>query len=266
MTRAAIDDGSTTFERVRVDWTPTPLETRLRFGLVALATDHTSETELQGMLPAAADLFVTRVRYSGHCDLDSLRAMADELAAATALLLPGSPLDAVAYGCTSGTAAIGYERVAEAVHSQRPGVTVTTPLSAARAAFRALGVGRIAVLTPYVDEVNEMIVDHLEMEGTRVLRLATFALDTDAQMWSVPPEAIERAVLDMDLSGVEAVFVSCTALRSSLAIAPLERALGLPVVVSNQAMLWEMLQAGGHDRPVEGFGRLLAGPLPRAGT
>lgn len=266
MSGAATDERRTIFGRVRVQWRPTPIEARLRFGLIALATDHTSETELHAMLPAAsADLFVTRVHYSGHCDVASLRAMGDELAAASALLLPGSSLQAIAYGCTSGTAAIGYERVAEAIRSQRPGVAVTTPLSAATAAFRALGTRRIAVVTPYVDAVNEMIVEALELGGIHVARLATFELDTDAEMWSVPPEAIERAVLDMDRSGAEAVFVSCTALRSSLAIAPLERTLGLPVVVSNQAMLWEMLQAGGHDRPIAGFGRLLERPLPWPG-
>jgi maleate isomerase len=261
MKGAARKEGTTAFDRVRVPWTPTPIETRLRFGLIALATDHTSETELQAMLPASdADLLVTRVRYSGHCDLASLRAMADELAAASALLLPGSSLQAIAWGCTSGTAAIGYGRVAEAIRSQHPDVPVTTPLSAATAAFHALGVGRVAVVTPYVHEVNEMIVDALELGGIRVPRLATFELETDAEMWSVPPEAVERAVLDMDRSGTDAVFVSCTALRSSLAIAPLERRLGVPVVASNQAMLWHMLQAGGHVRAVRGFGRLLEEP------
>ena len=154
------------------------------------------------------------------------------------------------------------DEVAALIESELPDAeaTVTTPLSAARAAFRALGIRRVAVLTPYSNEVNRMIVDQLEGGGTGVLRLATFDLRTDAEMWAVPPGAIEAAAADMDLEGADAVFVSCTALRSALAIAPLERRLGIPVVTSNQAMLWEMLRSAGDDRPIEGFGRLLARP------
>lgn len=260
MSDAAVRASGTILERVGVDWTPTPLNARLRLGLVALATDHASETELHRMLPGDdVDLLVTRVHHSGQCDLASLRAMENELASAADLLLPGTSLDAIAYGCTSGGAAIGPERVAETIRARRPEVAVTTPLAAAQAAFAELGVERVAVLTPYVDEVNEIIVGHLEQGGTRVSRLATFGLETDQQMSSVPPEAIERAVLAMDPRDADAVFISCTALRSAQVIAPLEGRLGLPVIASNQAMLHAMLRAGGCDRRIPGFGRLLAG-------
>jgi maleate isomerase len=258
ISQSAIDHGPRVFGRVGIDWTPDPLEARLRFGLVALATDLCSETELHRILPVdSADLFVSRVHHTGACDVASLRAMAAELESATGRLVPGTPLDAVAYGCTSGAVAIGADRVAEAIHSQRPGVTVATPLPAALAAFATLDIRRVAVLTPYIGEVNEMIVDQLERDGIDVARLATFNLNTDEEFTAIPPEAIERAVMAMDLHDVDAVFVSCTALRSALAIEPLERALGLPVITSNQAMLWRMMVGSGYDRPVRGFGRLL---------
>jgi maleate cis-trans isomerase len=53
-------------------------------------------------------------------------------------------------------------------------------------------------------------------------------------------------------------------MRSVSTIAPLERQLGLPVISSNQAMLWEMLQASGYDRPLPGYGRLLAEPVQQS--
>ncbi len=247
------------FRRVAIDWQPEPVSARLRFGLVALATDHVSESELHRMMPPEeVDLFATRTRHDGQCDIGSLRAMADGLAASCDLLLPGTPLDAIAYGCTSGTVAIGFDRVAATIRSQRPGVAVTTPISGAEAALRALGVQRIAMLTPYVDEVNALVADYLEGRGLEVTTLASFGLDTDIQMSTVPTEAIERAVLDMDSTGAEGVFICCTALRSVSTIAPLEQRLGLPVISSNQAMLWEMLRASGYSRPIQGYGRLMA--------
>lgn len=259
MSNPSLADTPTRFGRVSIDWQPEPLAARLRFGLVALATDHVSESELHRMLPPDdVDLFATRTRHDGQCDVGSLRAMGDGLAAACELLLPGTPLDAVAYGCTSGTVAIGFDRVAATIRSQRPGVAVTTPITGAEAAFRALDVQRIAVLTPYADEVNAIVADYLEGKGFAVTTLRSFGLDTDIEMSTVPPEAIERAALDLDTADAEAVFICCTALRSVSTIAPLEDRLGLPVVSSNQAMLWEMLRASGHTQPVPGYGRLLS--------
>jgi maleate cis-trans isomerase len=57
------------------------------------------------------------------------------------------------------------------------------------------------------------------------------------------------------------VFISCTAIRSAGVIAALEAELGLPVLTSNQAMVWHALRGvlGLPDR-VAGFGRLLDAP------
>ena len=244
------------FEDVQVTWEPRP--DPLRFGLIALSTDHASESELRRILPGdEAELFTTRIRYSGHCEPEALRAMGDELAAAAALLLPGTTLDAIAYGCTSGTVAIGIDRVCAAIRSERPGVTVITPMTAAIDAFAALDAGRIAVLTPYTHDVNDMIAGYLDTHGHTVTRLAGFGLDDDAQMWAIPDAAIEAAAADLDLTGADALFISCTALRAVGTIERLEQRLGVPVVTSNQAMAWNMLRSAGYGRAQPGYGRLL---------
>ena len=261
MSNPLLADTTARFGCVTIDWEPEPVAQRLRFGLVALATDHVSESELHRMMPADdVDLFATRVRHDGQCDVSSLRAMGDQLASACELLLPGTPLDAIAYGCTSGTVAIGFERVEAMIREHRPGIAVTTPITAAEAAFHALDVQRIAVLTPYVDEVSALVADYLERNGSTVSALASFGLETDIQMSTVPPDAIERAALNLDVTGAEAVFICCTALRSVSAIESVERRLGVPVISSNQAMLWEMLRASGYRQPVPGYGRLLTDP------
>jgi maleate isomerase len=55
----------------------------------------------------------------------------------------------------------------------------------------------------------------------------------------------------------DALFISCTALRTAPIVARLEAALGLPVVTSNQALTWNMLRTGGHPGKCDGFGSLL---------
>ena len=51
--------------------------------------------------------------------------------------------------------------------------------------------------------------------------------------------------------------MSCTALRAAEAVEEIERALGKPVVTSNQAMFWQALRTAGCDLAVPGYGRLL---------
>ena len=81
----------------------------------------------------------------------------------------------------------------------------------------------------------------------------------DPQIVRIPPSAIYDAGLELGSHPeVEALFISCTGLRVSSIIAPLEEALGKPVVTSNQALAWQCLRLAGCDDAVEGFGRLMS--------
>ena len=148
--------------------------------------------------------------------------------------------------------------MARAIDAAKPGVPFTTPITAAVAAFRHLGARRIAVLTPYVDEVNEAIRGFLVAAGLDVVEFGSFHLRTEQEIARVPPEAIVAAGRSITGPGAEALFISCTGLQGHAAIAALEAATGRPVVTSNQAQVWEALSLIGYARPLHGYGRLLA--------
>lgn len=243
---------------VRVDYTPDPWPgERVRIGLIALGVDHAVESELWRMLPRGhAELYVSRVTVANPCTVENLRGILPDLTRATSLILPGTPLDVVAFACTSGTVVMGVDEVAARIREARPGIAVTTPISAAMAAFERLGVSSVAMLTPYIDEVNQSIREFLEARGIAVVGLDSFNLVDDIAMSAIPPAAIRAAALDVDSERAQAVFVSCTALRVSGVVAELEARLGKPVVTSNQAMLWHALRLGGYGEAVPGFGRL----------
>jgi maleate isomerase len=123
---------------------------RARIGLIVLATDQTIEHEWRRIL-ADVDgvaLYQSRVRNDAAITPETLAAMEPRLAEAADVIMPGLPLDVVAFGCTSAAMVIGEERVAERIAAVRPGARVTTPVTAAFAAFRALGARNVAVLTP----------------------------------------------------------------------------------------------------------------------
>lgn len=227
-------------------------------GLIALATDQVCEHDLARILARAGlPLYVSRVAFPAEVTVDTLAGMRAGLSEAAALLLPGEHLDVIAYGCTSGSIVIGEDAVFARLREARPGVECTTPPTAAIAAFSMLGMRRLAVLTPYVDAVNERVRSYLAARGLDVVSFGSFHCRTDPEIASIVPESIAQAAVALDRPDVDGLFISCTALRTLPVIEALEETLGKPVVTSNQAMAWHALRLAGVRPRVEGLGRLL---------
>jgi maleate isomerase len=243
-----------------------PASATRRFGMIALATDLTSEGDLFRMLPRdGAALHVARLAYENPTTPENLRKMAPRLTAAAELLAPLSPLQAIYYSCTAASVVIGDERVGEAIRAACPGVRVVTPTLAAGLAFAALNVRRIAILTPYTIETSEPIAAYFNGRGLEVTRLHCFGLDDDRDMAHVEIKSIAEAAALVDHADAEALFLSCTALPAIGAIAAIEARIGKPVVTSNQAAAWAMAAQGGLiERCAPGFGRLFRTSPPAA--
>ena len=230
---------------------------RWRIGLIALATDHTTERDFARMCPdPEVAIYVNRVAYTNPTTVENLRLMQPRLTAAAALILPEEPLDAIAYGCTAASAAIGDDEVARAVAEAKPEVPCVTPPAAARAAFDSLGLRRISVLTPYTREVSETFRDYFERHGYEVVNLACFGLDDDRMMARVSPSSIVAAACNACHPEADGLFISCTALRAAGVAEEIEARIGRSVVTSNQALFWRSLRAAGCNLPVDSFGRL----------
>jgi maleate isomerase len=231
---------------------------RASIGLITLASDVVIERELARMMPVeGVGVFASRIAIDGDLTVDGLARLEAGIPAAARLLLPEERLDAIAFGCTSGTIAIGAERVAAAIHAVRPGIVTVDPFSAALAAFAALGLKRVALLTPYPDAVSESIRRALEAHGVRVPVCGTFRQTHDPTICRVAPQAILEAAGALGETDVDGVFISCTALRVSSVLSAIEARIGKPVIASNQALAWDLLRRTGIADPVSGFGRLL---------
>ena len=236
---------------------------RAAIGLVTLSGDVTIEPELRHFLPLdGVAVYATRIPASGAGTVEALRSLEDHITGAAALIVPEFKIDVMALGCTSGSMAIGPQRVAERIRAARPGMACTDPVSAAAKGLRAFGCKRIALLDPYTDEVNAVVERYVSGQGFDIVAKGSFKQRGDPNIVRVPPEAIYEAGLALASSpSVEALFISCTALRVSPVIARLEAALGKPVVSSNQALAWDCLRLAGCGEAVPGFGRLLLGEV-----
>lgn len=229
----------------------------VRFGLIALATDLTSERDAWRILPPErAALHVSRVPYENPTTPENLARTAPTLTAATDLLVPGIDLAAICYSCTSASVEIGDAAVAEAVQKVRPGVPVVTPPDAAVAAFAALGVSRIALVTPYLPETTEPMVAYFARRGLDIVSAHCLGLSDDREMARVSRDTILEAVGAADMPDAEGIFLSCTALPAVGCIDAIEQRIGKPVVSSNQASFWRMAQLAGLAPRAEAPGRL----------
>lgn len=230
-----------------------------KIGLVCLDCDQVIESELRSFMPIPGiSLLSTRIPLGGRGTPESLAAMEAHIPEVAKLILPDDELDVFIFGCTSGSMTIGPERVEAAVHKARPGVPVTNPVSAAAAALRQFGAQRVALLTPYSDEINAVVGRYIASQGFDIAARGSFKCDNGVEIGLVPPEAIYEAGVRMGRTDCDALFISCAGLRASSVVQRIEDAIGKPVVTSNQALAWDCLRRAGIEGPVPGFGRLLA--------
>lgn len=231
---------------------------RAAIGLLVLATDQTMEHEFRHLLHLdGVAVYHSRLHNDAQITPETLRAMRPLIAPATALLLPGLKLDVVGFGCTSASIVLGEEVVFGEIRKSRPGIACTTPATAALAAFRALGARRIAVLTPYLPEVNAAVANWLTSRGMDVAALATFNKPDDRDAARVSVASIAQGVRTLVRGAKpDAVFVACTSLRLAEAIADIEADAGVPVTSSDHALAWHCLRLAGVGDPTGEGGRL----------
>jgi maleate isomerase len=226
-------------------------------GLIALQVDQTLEGDMRQLLPRDIELYVSRVPSAPEVRTETLARMEAHLAQAASLLPPQVGYDAIGYGCTSGTATIGADRVAEQVSAGAQTRTVTEPVSALLAACAALDISRLAVLSPYVVDVSATLRSVLRDHGVETPLFGSFEEAEEARVVRIDEASIIAAARDL-LQGaeVEGLFLSCTNLRTLGVIETLERELTLPVLSSNLVLGWHLAQLGGVTMNAAAPGRL----------
>ena len=230
---------------------------RAKIGFVVLATEQTIEEDMMRLAPSGVGVHFSRVWLENAITVSTLEAVGKSLASAAALILPNEKLDVVCYACTSGSLVLGENRVTAELQKGAPEAKATTLITGVINALKAVNARRIVVGTPYLDEVNEMEKCYLEKKGFHVLNIRGMNLTNDSSMVKVTPDFIKEFALGIDCPEADAIFISCGALRSLDVVEDIEGTVKKPVIVSNQAMLWETLRLAGIPDAIDGYGQLL---------
>ena len=210
-------------------------------GVVVLQTDEVLEDELRVWLDRNTRILHTRIPSHPEVNTDTLSTMEAALPASLSLLPSTAPISVIAYGCTSASTVIGEARVEEIVQKQFPNVKVTNPLSALKAKLDDLGVKKLGLLTPYEPTVSKALHNNLVEHGIEVVSFGTFNEPLDSNVCRIDEASIKDAVKSLhDKATCDAVFASCTNLRTAGWIDRYSDELGIPVISSNSALSWHM--------------------------
>tara|TARA_Y100000590_G_scaffold244895_1_gene275232 strand:- start:718 stop:1467 length:750 start_codon:yes stop_codon:yes gene_type:complete len=233
-------------------------KTNPKVGLLALSTDLTIESDFQCIFQKLPfDVFVNRIHNENPLTKENLLKMYDQIESVTEKILPGQKINTVAYGCTSGTIAIGEDKVKEKVQLAKPGCYVTNPITSAIKAFKEMNIKKIALFTPYPESVNKTILEYFNRKNINIVSFSTFNIDLDEDIACVDSKYLLETLMKLNINDADALFISCTALPVLELIDEIEKKINKIVLSSNQTLIWDTLRSIGYKSPVEGYGKLL---------
>ncbi|MCP4819958.1 MAG: Asp/Glu racemase [Shimia sp.] len=216
-------------------------------GLIVLQVDETIEPEFkQAFADCVAPLYVSRIPSGTEVTTESLSAMAADLKIAAGLLPKARKMSVVGYACTSASSVIGSDKVENLVREGCNTVAVTNPLRAAVACAADLGISRLALLSPYIEEVNTPLRTAFANQGVEMPVFGSFGVAEEAKVARITTESVVEAATRLGADpSVDGVFISCTNLRTFGALGIVQEAIGKPVLSSNQSLAWHMKALSG---------------------
>ena len=228
-----------------------------KIGLITLSTDLTMESDFYSItrdLPI--NVFVNRIKNYNPLTEENLLRMYDQLESVAKDIIPNEKIDTIAYGCTSGTIAIGKDKIKKKIQLAKPGCYVTTPITSAIKAINTIKIKKISVFTPYPESVNKTVFEYFSKENIEVLSCSSFNLDSDLDIGKVDPNYLLEILLKMDTGKADALFVSCTALPILKILDEVENKINKTVLSSNQTLICDSIRSVGYDNKINGYGKL----------
>lgn len=228
-----------------------------RIGLIVPSANIVNEPEFYSRLPTGVSLHTARMKQVVS-SIDNQIQMSEKMESC-AEKLKTAEVDVVVFGCTSGSLVKGpgYEKkIEDKLYEITGGIPSIATAASIKRAFRTLGLDSLVVTTPYPTEIDKREREFLEDSGYKVLHLGGPNIKEGMEKGEMPSDTVASEAKAVDSPDADGVFISCTNCRTFDIITSLEEELGKPVVTSNQATLWNTLQALGIDSPDIGLGEL----------
>jgi maleate isomerase len=228
----------------------------VRVGLVVPSSNTVMEVDLYRNLPDHMTLHTARM-YLEETTREAETRMIEEFAPEGAASVKTARPHFVVFGCTSAGSLGGpeYDRKICSHLSEVTGVPTIGVFSSVREALLRSKARSLAVLTPYIEDINASIKQSLESDGFKVLAIHGMGIDVNFDLAVVTPTQIAEFSAEK-LKGVEPdiLFFSCTNFRAIEALPLLRQQFSMPIVTSNTATLEAILAMGEEIRSTGSFG------------
>ncbi len=239
---------------------------RTRIGVLTPHADVWPEAEFGAMAPDGISIHAARVPFGaykpgGTMDRtigdDPVRAFADPpLVDDAAELLASAPLHAIAYGFTSSSyvrGAVDDAKLKERLERRTRGIPVVIPCAAAVNALTALGVIRLALISPpwFSAEMDQQGANYFQSQGFEVVYTGPAGLPSDQQ--AIQTNELYEWVRTQTPKSAEAIFIGGNGFRAIGVIEALEENLNRPILTANQVTFWQALALSGSCEPIVGY-------------
>ncbi len=227
------------------------LAPRAIIGVMTPAMNTVVQPELEALRPDGVTNQMQRFRLGGDRVSDDLLAEAEKL-------MDCHPR-ALAIGLTTDAGPGGVAKLSAVCdelqdHLQIP---VCNASIATQEGLRHLHAENIAVLTPFGDEVNQVVKENIESGGFHVATIAGTNAPSLPAICETPLSDIRELALRLGESDCDAIAQVGTALPVVDLLEALERECGKPIIACNAAVYWQTLRAAGISDLVPGYGHLL---------
>lgn len=232
---------------------------RARIGVLTPATGIGVTSDFHKIAPeGVAMMLASLAEPVTQMSVDQLASIGDHVASGSRKFV-AAKASAIILSTTSGSLIRGYgydreliEKIESSTH-----IPATNGSSAMVKAFNKLGIRKLCLATPYVDEINRREKQFLEDNGFEVLRYKGLQILNTADAIDVAPSTMYELAKDVDVPEAEAIFISCAGLGVIDILEMLETDLGKPVMSTNQVCFWEAFRLAKIGEPIQGYGRLL---------
>ena len=210
----------------------------MRIGLIVPSSNTVMEPDFHRHFGRSAIVSTTRILLE-QVTRDAEFQMLEELPRALRLIRTTAP-DTVVFGCTSAGSLEGLAhdaRIARTIEEQT-GARAVTVIHAVMDQLNAIRPRRVAVFTPYLEDLTRSVAQCVVEAGYSVGKAAGMGLGENLDIGRVTPAEIVQFV-ESNAAGIAAdcLFLSCTNWRAVEAIDGLRERLGIPIVTSNQAAI-----------------------------
>ncbi len=231
---------------------------RAKIGLIIPSTNSTMEPDFNRLAPEGVTIHSARLKTKREATFETLREM-EKLVIPAAKSLADCEVDAICYGCTSGSFLEGpsYSNRIEENIKNETGIAAITTANAMAESIKELGLKKIAIVSPYIQATNERLINFLKECKIEVVSLKAFELLDQFEHANIPSFSIYRLVRAADVADAEGVFISCTQLPSIDVVEALENDLKKPVIAATAAAMWLAMKKAGVKIPLEGYGEIM---------